>query len=189
MSVRPTSFRLIEAPTRLLEWLCTALMFVLILDVLWGVVSRFISPIVGIPPSRWTDEVATFLLIWVAMLGAALAHRQAAHLGVNWLVERLDPHVGRAVGRFAHVMIILFAAIVMVYGGIVLVRDRFNSGQVLPALGWSKAWVYLAVPVAGLFIVGYSLRELIWPGPTAPATPGASQQQPTPTTPTSGDII
>jgi TRAP-type C4-dicarboxylate transport system permease small subunit len=164
-------------------------MFVLNADVLWGVISRFISPIVGIPPSRWTDEVATFVLIWVAMLGAALAHRQGAHLGVNWLVERLDPHVRRWVGRFAHVMILLFAAIVMVYGGIVLVRDRFSSGQLLPALGWSKAWVYLAVPVAGVFIVGYSLRELIWPTPTPPAAPATPQEPHTATTPTSGEII
>jgi TRAP-type C4-dicarboxylate transport system permease small subunit len=107
----------------------------------------------------------------VAMLGGALAHRQGAHLGVTFLAERLDPRLARFVARFCHVMIILFAAIVMVYGGIALVQDRFRSGQVLPALNWPKAWMYLAVPVAGLFIIGYSVRELLWPTPMPPSDP------------------
>jgi TRAP-type C4-dicarboxylate transport system permease small subunit len=59
----------------------------------------------------------------------------------------------------------------MVWGGYELVLDRFEKKQVLPALGWSRAWVYLAVPVAGVFIIGYSIRELIRPTPVAPNTP------------------
>ena len=153
--------------TRLLEWLCIAMMAVMILDVIWGVLTRFVFR----SPSRWTDELATFMLIWISMLGAALAHRQGSHLGVTWLIERLDPRIASFVGRFIHTLIILFAAVVMVYGGTLLVQDRFRSGQVLPALGWSKAWMYLAVPVAGVFIIGYSLRELIWPTPFVPPGP------------------
>ncbi len=168
--------------TPLLEWACIAMMAVMILDVIWGVLTRFVFR----SPSRWTDELATFMLIWISMLGAALAHRQASHLGVTWLVERLDRRIAAFIARFLHLLIIAFAVIVMVYGGTLLVQDRFRSGQVLPALGWAKAWMYMAVPVAGVFIIGYSLRELIWPTPPkAPATPadaatGAS---------TGGDLI
>jgi TRAP-type C4-dicarboxylate transport system permease small subunit len=168
----------LELPTRFLEWLCIAMMFVLVLDVLWGVVSRFIAPLLDMPPSRWTDELATFLLIWVAMLGAAVAHRQGSHLGVNWLLERQDLRVARWIERFLHVLIILFTGIVMVYGGSLLVYDRFTSGQVLPALGCSKGWVYLAVPVAGVFIIGYSIRELIWPTPPPSSDPLAQPTAP-----------
>jgi TRAP-type C4-dicarboxylate transport system permease small subunit len=160
-----------QLPSRLLEWLCTAMMFVLVLDVLWGVISRFIAPLLNMPPSRWTDELATFLLIWVAMLGAAVAHRQGSHLGVNWLLERQDPHIAKWISRFLHALIVLFTGIVMVYGGTLLVYDRFSSGQVLPALGCSKGWVYLAVPVAGVFIIGYSIREMIWPTPPPSSDP------------------
>ncbi len=168
--------------TRLLEWTCIVMMAVMILDVIWGVLTRFVFR----SPSRWTEELATFMLIWISMLGAALAHRQGSHLGVNWLIQRLDPRIAAVIARFIHVLIIGFAAVVMVYGGTLLVQDRFRSGQILPALGWAKAWMYLAVPVAGVFIIGYSLRELIWPTPPkAPLTPadaatGAS---------TGGDLI
>lgn len=167
-----------SALTRLLEWVCIAIMLVLIFDVLWGVISRFVLR----APSRWTDELATFLLIWVAMLGAAVAHGQNSHLGVNWLLLRLDTGIARSVGRFIHLTVILFAAIVMVYGGIVLVRDRFERGQVLPALGWSKAWMYMAVPVAGVFIVAYSVRELLWPTAQPPSAPEEQPPPPPPAT-------
>lgn len=180
--MQPTSSsRWSAALTRSLEWLCITMMAVMILDVIWGVFSRFILR----APSRWTDELATFMLIWISMLGAALAHHQASHLGVSWLIERLDPRIARFVGRFIHTLIILFAAIVMIYGGSILVNDRFRSGQVLPALGWSKAWVYLAVPVAGVFIAGYSLRELIWPTPFMP--PGTADEGTGAST--AGDVI
>ncbi|HEV2293222.1 MAG TPA: TRAP transporter small permease [Tepidisphaeraceae bacterium] len=162
-----TTSRWRAAFTRSLEWACITMMAVMILDVIWGVLSRFVFR----SPSRWTDELATFMLIWIAMLGAALAHRQASHLGVSWLIERIDPRIAGVVARFIHVLIIGFAVVVMVYGGALLVQDRFRAGQVLPGLGWSKAWMYLAVPVAGVFIIGYSLHELIWPTPRAPLVP------------------
>jgi TRAP-type C4-dicarboxylate transport system permease small subunit len=52
--------------------LVTIFMGVLVLNVLWQVISRFI---VG-HPSSFTDELAGFLLIWVGLLGAAYATGQ-----------------------------------------------------------------------------------------------------------------
>jgi TRAP-type C4-dicarboxylate transport system permease small subunit len=153
--------------TRLLEWAAIAAMLVLVLDVLAGVVWRFVLR----RPLGWTDELATFLLIWVAMLGAALAHRDGTHLGVIWLAERLEPRVAAIVSKLVHAMVVLFAAIVMVYGGMMLVLDRFQAGQILPALGWARAWVYVGIPIAGVFIIFYSLRALVWPTPMLPASP------------------
>lgn len=157
------------APTRLLEWTCIIMMAAMVLDVIAGVVWRFIIR----EPLRWTDELATFLLIWISMLGAALAHREAAHLGVVWLIEKLDATVAAIVARFVHVLIICFAGIVMLYGGGVLLEDRFRAGQLMPALGINKAWMYMAVPVAAVFIIGYSVRELFWPTPLVPSVPEA----------------
>ena len=48
----------------------------------------------------------------------------------------------------------------------------------LPALNWSKAWMYLAVPIAGVFIIGYSVRELIWPTPLPAREPLEQPVQP-----------
>ncbi len=46
-----------------LEWFIIALFALLVLDVLWGVFSRYVP---GIRPSDWTEELAVYLLVWVS---------------------------------------------------------------------------------------------------------------------------
>jgi TRAP-type C4-dicarboxylate transport system permease small subunit len=53
-----------------------------------------------------------------------------------------------------------FGLLIMAWGGGQLVVQRLAAGQVLPALGISKAWFYLSIPVSGILIVLFSL-ELI----------------------------
>ena len=52
---------------RFLEILLTVVMTILVLDVVWQVFTRYILK----DPSSWTEELATFLMIWVGMLGAS----------------------------------------------------------------------------------------------------------------------
>ena len=142
--------------TRMLEWIVITLMFLLTIDVLWGVFSRYVLG----HQSQWTDELATTLLIWVAMLAAALAYAQHAHLGIDYLVLKCSPAVRAVIECGSHLLVIAFSAGVMVYGGWMLSFSRFQSGQSMAALGISKGFFYLAVPVAGLFIVCYATRDL-----------------------------
>ena len=52
-----------------------------------GVVSRyaFNAPLV------WTDELASLLFIWLAMLGAVIAYRRAEHMRMTAFVSRARP--------------------------------------------------------------------------------------------------
>ena len=95
-----------------LEALVGTVMAVLVLDVSWQVFTRFILR----DPSIWTDELATFLLIWVSLLGAAVALKRRAHLGMDYFVERLTPQRRRVVEAFAFSCTGLFSASVMMIG-------------------------------------------------------------------------
>src|SRR5690606_36346268 len=55
-----------------LEWFTITLFAALVIDVLWGVISRYVP---GIRPSDWTEELAVYLLVWVSLFGAALTYR------------------------------------------------------------------------------------------------------------------
>ena len=142
---------------RVLSLLVVVAMGALLVDVLWGVVSRDL--LAG--QSRWTDELAIALLIWVSMLGAALVYGEGGHLGVDYFVGKLDPSAERFVQCFVHILVMLFAALVMVYGGYILTKGAFDTGQMLPALGWRKGYTYLAVPISGIFLLFYSLEGVI----------------------------
>ena len=160
-----------------LEWLLEQAVIIavgsLVLVVLWGVCTRFVLG----SPSRWTEEVATFLLIWVSLLGAAVAFSRREHLGVDYLVNKLDPSAQKLMAIVSQVIVVLFAASAMVYGGYVLVSETLLSGQVTPALGLKMGYVYLAVPVSGAFIVLFCLENIVelWMG--AATKPAATEEQ------------
>jgi len=76
----------------------------LVLDVVWGVFTRYTLG----EQAAWTEELAKFLLTWVTLLGGAAAFATKGHLGVavfcacdlciRWLVHR----VGRFGDRTDH---------------------------------------------------------------------------------------
>jgi len=132
------------------------LMAFLVLDVLWQVCSRYVFS----RPSPWTEELATFLLIWVGLLGAAVAYREHAHLGVDLLPARMAPRGRRAVEMMALTLTALFCVLVLIYGGATLVIRTVSLAQTSPALGLPMGYVYLALPVSGCFMTVYSLQFL-----------------------------
>ena len=72
--------RLIELPT-------AALVLVEILVLFAGVVSRF-----GLHrPLLWSDELASILFLWLAMLGAAVAMQRGQHMRLTAVVGMLPP--------------------------------------------------------------------------------------------------
>src|SRR6516225_7256474 len=43
-------------------------------------------------PLTWTDELASILFLWLAMLGSCIALRRAAHMHLTTFVKDLAPH-------------------------------------------------------------------------------------------------
>ena len=142
---------------RVLEGCVVLLMGTLVLDVLWQVVSRYVAR----RPSAWTDELATLLVIWLALLGASAAFGRRAHLGVDFLVRQLTPGQRRITEILVHVVVAFFAVAVLMVGGFHLVRLAWLTGQTSPALGVNMGHVYLALPVSGAFILIFALESLL----------------------------
>ena len=46
-------------------------------------------------PLSWTEEVATHLLAWVALLGGAVGFSRKQHLGVDFIYNKLHPSAQR----------------------------------------------------------------------------------------------
>jgi TRAP-type C4-dicarboxylate transport system permease small subunit len=141
-----------------LGWVSIAVFLVLTADVLLGVFSR---KVLG-DQVRWTEELARFLLVWISFLGGAIAYLDDKHLGVDLLVDRIDPAARRLARIVTHGLVFAFALFVMGIGGTQLVIDRFDSGQVMSALLINKAWFYLAVPVSGYVISLFALGNVIY---------------------------
>lgn len=157
MSVAEPLFdRLCRYLITVMEVVVSAILGFLVLDVLWGVFTRFVLN----EQSRWTEEVAIYLLIWVSLLGAAVTYAENGHLGVDYLVEKWDAQT-RRIGQVAvHLVVLLFAAYGLVFGGYRLVIETLQSGQISPAIGVPMALVYAAVPISGILFLLFALRAL-----------------------------
>lgn len=140
---------------RLLRFLCASVLFVLVVVVLWGWITRELGA-----QARWSEELARLLLVWLALAGGALAYAENAHLGIDLLTSRWDATTARLGRIVIHALTAAFAGIVMVYGGGELTLERWQSGQILAALQIPKAWNYAAVPVAGAAMLAFALSFL-----------------------------
>ncbi len=145
-----------SALTKSLDALVIVVMALLVVDVLWGVFSRYVLG----HQTRWTEELARVLLIWVGLLGSAVAFGTKAHLGLDVVVKQLDSGAQKLVAIVMQGLVFLFAASVMVAGGWGLVQRTFEMQQTMPALGIAKGYVYLAVPISGVFIILYALEAI-----------------------------
>lgn len=142
---------------KILGWLVTIFMGVLVLNVLWQVASRFLLG----SPSSFTDELAGFLLIWVGLLGAAYATGQKQHLAIDLLSAKLSEKGKKVQFITINLLIAVFALVVLVVGGGNLVFITFYLGQTSSALQIPVGFVYVVLPLSGLFIIYYVVVDII----------------------------
>ena len=129
------------------------LMFsVLIVTVFYQVLGRYL---LNAPPS-WSEELARFLQVWIALLASALCVQQGMHLGVDYLLHAVAPR-GRAVLEvLVHVLVSGFLMLLLVQGIRILDVAAVQSS---PAMGINMWYAYLAVPVAaGLMLLESVLK-------------------------------
>lgn len=149
---------------RALEYFVIVLFASLVISVLWGVISRYLP---GVRPSSWTEELAVYLLVWVSLLGAALAYRANGHLGVDYFVGKLDPAARRAGFYLAELAVFIFSAFALCYGGWLLVTHTLAANQITPVLQWRIGYLYSAVPISGVFICAFSIEHMLRPDKVA----------------------
>lgn len=146
-----------EMSARILKWALVVLFTILVLDVLWGVFSRYV---IG-QQSRWTEEVAINLLIWVSLLGAAYTFREKGHLGFDYLVSKFDPAAQRITNFVIILISVVFIVYVFIFGGSSLMSRSLAGGQITPALGWKVGYFYSVIPISGIFFIIFAIEQLV----------------------------
>jgi TRAP-type C4-dicarboxylate transport system permease small subunit len=97
---------------KLLERFLAALMAILVFDVLWQVISRYVLS----SPSSFTDELAGFLLIWVGLFGSAYVAGKNQHLAIDLMLQKAGHRRRRVLEVFISLCIIIFAFTVLMVG-------------------------------------------------------------------------
>jgi tripartite ATP-independent transporter DctM subunit len=121
-----------------------------ILVLLTGVVSRFVFN----HPLTWSDELASIMFLWLAMLGAAIAQRRGQHMRMTALVGMCSGRVRGAVEAAGAAAPALFLLLILVPS------YNFAEDQTFvhtPALGLNDAFRAAALPVGVVLMLMASL--------------------------------
>jgi TRAP-type C4-dicarboxylate transport system permease small subunit len=74
-----------------------------------GVVSRYVFN----KPLTWSDELASILFLWLAMLGAVIALRRGEHMRLTTFVNLLRPEWRAWVDTFAALVVVAFVLLLL----------------------------------------------------------------------------
>lgn len=140
-----------------LKWILIISFSVLVVDVLWGVFSRYVLN----AQSQWTEELAIYLLVWVSLLGAAVTYEENGHLGVDYFTGKMTPDARKAAMVFSEVVVFCFSLFGLLIGGSILVERTLDAGQMTSSLGIPKGYVYLGVPITGFFFMLFAVEHLV----------------------------
>lgn len=131
--------------SRRLNWLverfCVLLLALLVLDVWLGVLARYVLPF----PATFTEELARYLMIWMALLAVSsgISHRE--HIGVLVLFERFPPAVRKWLAVLFDLIALVFFALIFFYG-LGMVERGFSRYTMIEAI--PKAYPFMGVPLA-----------------------------------------
>jgi len=149
-----TLARFRERYGRLLEWVVSALMVGLAVEVTAGVVFRAAGHSL-----IWYDEVASVLLAWLTFYGAALASVKRAHIGCPEVVEKLPWKARRLTNIVAQLLVIAFFLLLAAVGLWVLPVLATDNMVSLPAIPISV--VQSVIPIAAILIVVAEVTHLV----------------------------
>lgn len=121
----------------------------------WQVFTRYVLG----NPSSWSEELVSYLFAWMALLGSSIVVGERGHMNIPVLVDRMGPGVRKVLNIFAEIVACVFAAIILVYGGMQI--TSLAMGQMTSSLGVAIGVFYVVLPLSGVLNVIYTILNII----------------------------
>jgi TRAP-type C4-dicarboxylate transport system permease small subunit len=130
---------------------CLAGIFILVSA---GIFVRFVP----ISSMGWADELIEMGFAWMVFLGATVLWKERTHFRVdivpNWLA---GSEAGPKLDIALNLMNLVFFAVFAYEGWVLTMRTTDPS----PILAWPKALWYSIMPISGVLLCGYTVRDLV----------------------------
>lgn len=159
----PKIFTVIDRFQVVYEWLykivmtiCKLLLVVDILITFMAVLGRYIS---FIPDPAWSEQVVLTLMVYMAVLSAALAIRRRGHIAMTIFDKRLPRKMLLWLELFADLAVLTLGIIMLVYGW-KLCRSPLATFGRYESMPWlSRFWMYFPIPLAGFSMIVFQLEQ------------------------------
>ena len=124
----------------------------------------------------WTEEVAKFVMVWLAFIGAPVVLKEGGHIAIDFIPARLPVRLGHALLLVIQIVVMVVLA-VLVYQGWALAWNALP--QVAATVEVSLFYIFLAVPIGSALMLTVAL-ELMLRQAVAIRSPGALPDGPAP---------
>lgn len=98
------------------------------------------------------EEITTAMFLLITLLGAAVAAKRGAHLGLSVLTDLLPQKMQKYVAIITYLASIVFSVLLIKFG-IDMVQSEIRMGIKTPSLGWPEAVFGSFVPIGAIFIL------------------------------------
>jgi TRAP-type C4-dicarboxylate transport system permease small subunit len=114
-----------------------------------------------IPVFLWTEELATFIFVWIVMIGSMVAVWDGTHFDVVVTPDAQSP-LGKLIQKsIVHIFVGAFAALFAWYG---IEYAKVGTIQTSVMMQVNLLWIYITVPIAGVvwtIFTAYRLYEAV----------------------------
>jgi TRAP-type C4-dicarboxylate transport system permease small subunit len=145
--------RLLRGVDRSLQAFGCALLIALLAVVALGVLTRALDD-----PLVWSDELARFLMVWLAMLGWILSSRSNAHVRIRYFLDLVPRSARRVMEMLIQAALAVLGAIVAWYGLDLVRRNGSLEATTMPV---SMAWMYMPLVPAGAVTFVQALHDIV----------------------------
>ena len=135
----------------LLERVLVFLMAMMVINITWQVISRYVFQ----SPSNYTEEISSYMMVWMCFLGGSYLFGKKLHPSIDFLVEKFSIERRKMIEYFIDFMLTVFTIFVLLIGGLRLVYVTYILDQRSAATNLPIAIVYGIIPISGIFMLIY----------------------------------
>lgn len=126
--------------------LMAMMLIVMVCLMLWQVTTRYILGV----PALYTEETLRFLMIWMALTGAAYCFGANKHLSLDLIPSLLSEKAGRFLYFINSLVVLSFSGFVLLLGGWRASMSALD--QVSPIMQIPMGYVYFILPISAVLI-------------------------------------
>jgi len=126
----------------------------IIASVTAGIISRYVFG----SPFTWTEELATFLFIWLSFIGAGIASARKKHIVADFLIQKIPAKHANIIRIIINILVLILLVLIAV-GGFILQPKTATSASI--ALNIPRNLYYLPILIAAVYMFFVYLEETV----------------------------
>jgi TRAP-type C4-dicarboxylate transport system permease small subunit len=138
-----TAMRSWDGLLAVLRWTSMAVLAFMVVSICYDAIMRYAFA----APTSWSLEINSFLLVYLAVIGAAEAQRHDAHIRITFFKDKLPTRIRAFIDLTTGLMGAVFCIILVWRGGIMAAQALEYGERVSSYLGTPMIYPYALLPI------------------------------------------